>query len=165
MTQVLLRLLTALLMGLGFGGCTPQDAHPPEDPGLPASRIGTPLVSWGEGQFPDIRDNPELPLGPVLITSEAQREALLSSQPLGPDLSAVAAVDLSENVLVVAGYSSCTEQGAVWSDGVTVWWDARPPASDEHVLCVWSPFRVDITAVPLTAFGDDVALVTPPWDR
>lgn len=167
MTQVLLRMLFTLLLTLGVGGTTASQDPPPEDPGRPAWAIGTHLATWSQGQLPDIQDNPELSLGPVLITTDAERDRLLNSQPLGPDndLTQIAAVDLTASVLVVAGYHSCMEHGDVWTDGVVVWWDAQTAAGSEHISCAWAPFTVDVTEVPRSAFSDEIALVTPPWDH
>lgn len=161
MAQVLLRMLAALLLGLS--GHTATETPPPQDPGLPAWAIGTPVTTWDQGRLPDLQDNPELPVGPVLIATESDRNRLLDSQPLGPGLEDVAAVDLQNSVLVVSGYHSCTEQGTVWTDGLVVWWDARPPAGTELVNCAWAPFTVDITEVPRSAFTGEPALVAPPW--
>lgn len=162
MTQLLISILTAVLLALGLGGPTSGGGAPPVDPGPPATMVGTPLVSWGQDRFPDIRDNPQLPMGPRLITTEAERDQLLSSKPLGPDLSVVADVDLETAVIVVAGYHSCTEVGAVWTDGARVWWAARPAAGSEHTDCGWAPFTVDITAVPRSAFSGEPALSPAP---
>ncbi|MCK0111367.1 hypothetical protein MWU75_04360 [Ornithinimicrobium sp. F0845] len=162
MTQVL-GLLLAMVLGMaGFGGCTSGEP-PPLDPGPPAARIGTLLASWDEGSVPDLRDNPEFRLGSWLVTTETEMEQLLASEPLGPDRTALAGVDLEESVLVVGGYHACQERGTVWSDGSSVWFDPLVPPEREGIECAWSPFTVDVFEVPRSYFGDEPSLVPPPW--
>lgn len=161
----LLGLLLAMILGLaGFGGCTSSGDGAPPGPGQPAARIGTLLASWNEATVADLRENPVLSEGTRLITTEAERDRLLASEPLGADLAALAAVDLEASVLVVGGYHACQELGGVWSDGSTVWFDAVVPPDREGVDCAWSPFTVVIFEVPRDAFGAELELVTPPWE-
>ncbi|QDO89205.1 hypothetical protein FNH13_13440 [Ornithinimicrobium ciconiae] len=139
MGNLLALLVAALLATLGFTSCTgttpPLDPDPPLDPGPAAYQVGSTLAQWDEGTFPEVVDNPEIPLGHRLITTETERDALLDSDPGLPDLSEVAAVDLELSVLVVGGYHSCQEQGAVYTNNAVVWFDAVVPASDEHIDC------------------------------
>jgi len=164
MTQVLGLLLAMILGMVGFGGCTSADEGAPPDPGPPAARIGTLLVSWDEGSVPGLQDYPEFRSTPRLITTEAELDRLMDSEPLGADLAVLAAVDIEESVLVVGGYHACQEQGSVWGDGSTVWFDALVPPEKEGILCAWSPFTVDVFEVPRSYFGDVPSLVTPPWE-
>lgn len=164
MTHVLGLLLAMVLGMVGFGGCASPGGGPPEDPGLPAARIGTLLVSWNEGSVPGLQDNPEVRNIPRLITTEAELQQLLDSTPLGAAGAELTAVDLADHVLVVGGYHSCQERGGVWSDGDTVWFDALVPPEKEGIRCAWSPFTVDVFEVPRSSFGDEPKLVTPPWE-
>lgn len=148
-------LLTAVLSVLGFQGCE-TDAAPDSSP---ATIVGSDLVLWDEARYPDIQDNPELEAGARLITTEQEREAFLASEPLGPDMTDVAAVDLQSSVIVVGAYWSCTEVGAVFTDGTSVWFDA--PATDDYD-CAWSPFTALLVEVPREDFPGDVELSAPP---
>lgn len=160
-------LLALLVATLGFSSCTggtlPMDPDPPTDPGPPAYEVGTTLAQWDEATFPEVVDNPEIPLGHRLISTDSERAGLLESAVGLPDLSEVAGVDLELSVLVVGGYHSCQEQGAVYTDNAVVWFDAVVPTADERTDCAWSPFTAQIIEVPREVFQDEPALVTPPW--
>lgn len=159
MTLVLALLLTTCL-GLLGGGSAAGDGPDGEQTGRAAHHIGRPVVSWDQARFPDILTNPELGPGPRVIATDAERDRLLESKPLGPDLSEVAAVDLDQNVLVVAGYFRCAEVGAVSTDGDVIWFETLEPEPERQ--CAWSPYTVQIFEVPRSAFGDDLTLGTPP---
>lgn len=156
--------LLVTLAILGFTSCTGAtlDPDPPLDPGRPAYEVGTTLAQWDEGQFPALHDNPQIPNGHRLITTDAERDALIEAT-TGPNLSAVAAADLEQSVLVVAGYPSCQEQGAVYTNNDTVWFDVVIAPEDRGTLCAWSPFTAQVIEVPRETFHDEPALVTPPW--
>lgn len=162
MTHLLASLLSALLLALGFGGCTNDSGTTYiEDPGPPAYAVGTLLVSWSQSDFPDL--DRELSPGPRLITTEEGRARLLGEAPAGADTTRVSDVDLTESVIVVGDYFACQEIGGVWGDGHRVWLDAPVPRDGQDTVCGWSPFTVDVFEVPRSAFGGEVALVPPPW--
>lgn len=127
--------------------------------------IGTTLIQWDQATFPDVVDNPEIPQGSRLISTQAARHALVASGTGLPDLSVALEVDLETSVLVVAGYHSCMEQGAVLTDGKLVWFEARTAPEHEGIICAWSPFTAQIIEVPREAFSGDLALVNPHSSR
>lgn len=167
MTNLLASILMALLVALGFGGCVAdqgREALEPEDPGLPASRVGTMLVTWDAVQVSGLGGNSALGYGEELITTDTERDRLLASAPLGPDSSEVAEVNLEHSVILVAGFDSCEDTGTVWGDGVSIWFDTDVPEESRDILCESDVFTVEIFEVPRSAFRGEVRLVTPPWD-
>lgn len=94
---------------------------------------------------------------PLVLASDQDVETWADGLPADADeseIDPVRAVDLEEHVLIVGGYHSCTETSAiiVEEDGgdLTVFFEV---SSDEDIDCAWSPYTIDVWAVPLTETG------------
>ncbi|MGC0141811.1 hypothetical protein [Pseudactinotalea sp. Z1732] len=67
-------------------------------------------------------------------------------------------VDLTEHFLVIGGYHQCTETSAIIviteDDDVRVVFEVASP--DPDTVCDWSPYTLDVWAVPLSLTGGEV---------
>lgn len=59
-------------------------------------------------------------------------------------------VDLTENFLIVGGYPRCTEHSSIVlaGDGGEMVFEVTAPEST--TMCAWSPYTIDVWAVPLS---------------
>ncbi|GAA5156187.1 hypothetical protein GCM10023340_43340 [Nocardioides marinquilinus] len=131
------------LLGL-FALFGTSSAPPPSPPPSPATLVD----SWSQSEHERLG---EVDVEAQVIADDAARDALLADLPRSVDTSAVEAVDLYESVLVAGGYHRCTESSFVVLD------DAGPrfevDDGEPGVLCGWSPYTVDVWAVPRSALG------------
>lgn len=114
------------------------------------------LIAWSEAHDDWVTDLGHVPT--TLVTSEVEREELLATLPdaVGKDdVELLRGTDLDEVFLVVGGYPRCMEVSSVEVDGGTgeVAFVVEVPEEDEGTMCGWSPYTIDVWAVPIEAAG------------
>jgi hypothetical protein len=137
----LLGLLGGLLSLLG-GSTPPPPVSPPPSP-------ATLVASWSQADVDRLGD---VEVAPQVIGDDAARDSFLAALPRGLDDASVAeveAVDLDESVLVTGGYHRCTEFSYVVISGVGPTFEVSD--GEPGVACGWSPYTVDVWAVPRSA--------------
>lgn len=159
-----MKMLMSALVLLLAGGCQPgaETGTLPTgapDPGPPLVVVGARVASVDETE----RDPQELADAvegdAVLVTTQEAADGLAAAL----DRPAVAEVDLTTHLLVAGGYPRCTEESRILFDGY------RTPhglsfstrETEPGTVCAWSPFTVDVWAVPLAAVGDEVPELVP----
>lgn len=135
--------LAALVLAL-MGACA--SAEPEVDLDL--------VVSWSESSEDWVADARSVPT--TLVVTDADREAWLGTLPdaVGnDDVATLRAVDLEEVFLVIGGYPRCMEHSTVRVDPETgeVRFEVFIPEEDEGTMCAWSPYTIDVWAVPVGA--------------
>lgn len=96
----------------------------------------------------------------VVLGSEVGVEAWVSTLPGADPAEFVELdqVDLTEHFLVIGGYHQCTETSAIIvvteDDDVRVVFEVASP--DPDTLCDWSPYTLDVWAVPLSLTGGEI---------
>ncbi len=124
------------LFGVGGGTSVPD---PPVVPDAVPSEL---VVQWSQGSYDEV---PTTVPSQVLDTA-TERDAFLDRLPAALPVEAVEQVDLATTVLVVGGYHSCQQSSYVVATtaGPTLGVTETP----EGLACGWSPYTVDVRAVP-----------------
>lgn len=148
----IIALLLALFTGLfGSPGGGPDGPHADGTP-PPAWIVGTKLAQWGEDRT-DRADLGELPYAPLLIQTEAEREAFLDGLGDGLDTTALESVDLETHVLVATAFHRCTESGSLYTDGTGRVWFAVT-TGDDMTECYWAPVQLQVWSLDRGEFGE-----------
>lgn len=128
------------------GGCAP----PSPDEGVESTirLLGSWSQAYPEGEW--VGD--VMPVGTVVIRTDAERDDWMASLPAGvaeddATVDAVRDVDLDEALLVVGGYYRCTESSTVSVVDGEPEFEVLP--GDDRTNCAWSPAVIDVWRVPL----------------
>ena len=147
MTWFVLAVSTVLTLLLGSGSTPSPPLSPPLSP--PPVHAGVPadlVASWSEGDHPDL----DRAVGTEEVVDDvAGRDDLvrrLAGAGVEDAAERLGAVDLATHVLVAGGYPRCTEWSRVVEDAAGLHLDVVP--GDEDLACEWSPYTVDVHAVP-----------------
>lgn len=112
------------------------------------------LVGWSQASDEWVAE--VMPIPATLVATEAELAAWLATMPdaVG-DSEELSEADLDEVFLVIGGYHRCREVSAVDVDGGSgeVTFVVFVPEGDEQVACAWSPYQIDVWAVPVQALG------------
>lgn len=145
------------LLGSTPSGPSASGGSDAPDPGPPLVTVGA-LVATVDESTLSLEALVDAVEGDVVrITTGAERDDLAQALAVpGEVVEAVKSVDLSTHVVVAGGYPRCTEVSRVLLDA------AREPPGltfsvhdpEPGVLCAWSPFTVDVWAVPLAEVGE-----------
>lgn len=176
MSRLLSILLTAVLSLFGLSECAPA-GQDHEDPGGHATEwqgpehssgtfsTGERVAFWSQDHGPDPSALPDSEDFPLLLATAPERDDWINRAPEEFDMQAVAEVDLDEHVVVVGGYYRCMEHGSVWATGAGhIWFEVVEPAGEEITDCEWSPYTVEVYAVPRAEVGAHPELTAPPAD-
>lgn len=115
-------------------------------------QVGSLVTSWSQAELEFSELKALTDDDTTLLTTEAERDAWLAEVPKTVDSAPVAEVDLSENLLVVGGYSKCMEQGRVLTDPVRFTTYIEP--EDRNTNCAAAPYTVEVWQVPLSEIED-----------
>lgn len=138
-----------------LAGCSLLTWVSKEDSGHDTEQVGSLVSSWSQAEH-EISGLKALTDDTTVLTTEAERDAWLAEVPKTFDSAPVAEVDLSKNLLVVGGYSTCMEEGRVLTDPdkTGVWFTTYIAPEDRNTNCDWSPYTVEVWRVPLGEVGD-----------
>lgn len=158
-------LVAAAVTAVAGAGCDSESAD--EAP----VAVGTLVASWSEAAHDPVLLEAiagRNPADAVLITQDSELNELLAGLDPSLDdppgtLERLAAVDLTEHVLVAGAYPRCADAGSVVSAGGRVWFQVTANDEDGPIACAWSPLEVEIWQVPLADVGGEVpGGLTPP---
>lgn len=161
-TAAVLAVLTALAV---VGGCAVLET---DEKAVGEQVVGEHVVRWTQSTSGQEWTGEAL-VGsdPVMLTTEAERDAWVADLPADADAAGVAAdlagVDLTGSVLVIGGYHRCTEHSRVLlstdADGPVLRFDVT--TDEPEVMCAWSPATFDVWEVPLEATDGVVPRLEP----
>lgn len=118
-------------------------------------RVGELVDSWSQADS-DSWVEGAMPIETVLLTSDDELEEWIETMGGVEELGSLREVDLSENVLVIGGYSRCMEYSLVLLEDGALEFVVTRDKEDENTACAWSPYTIDAWAVPLEATGGEV---------
>jgi hypothetical protein len=132
------------VLAVVIGISASDDGSRGDDPGA----VDDMVVRWSQAT-PDLVDVDLAGLvgsEAVVIDTVDDREAFLARVPAGLRTEALEAVDLDTHLVVIGGYHRCTQSSSVVEGDRG--WRFVVDDGDESIACAWSPYTVDVHAVP-----------------